>query len=124
MSGDSADIDRDGVNTVKEYAFGLNPKLADAAALTVAAASADHHLTLTFPRAKAAVDVQLIVETANDPAGPWNSGVNVTSEQVIADDGVVQTIRATDLTPMSDAARRFMRVRVERVATSQQRTLE
>lgn len=96
VSGDSADIDRDGRTTVEEYGMGLNPKLADSAALTVAAASADHHLTLTFPRTKAAVDVQLIVEAASDPAGPWSSGADITSEKVIADDGVVQTIRATD----------------------------
>ena len=116
VSGDAADIDRDGVSTVKEYAFGLNPKLADAAALTVAAASADQHLTLTFPRAKAATDVQVIVEAAGDPAGPWSSGATVATEQVIADDGVVQTIRATDQTPMSNASRRFMRLRIEPVA--------
>jgi len=124
VSGDSADVDRDGLSTVEEYGFGLNPKLADSAALTLAAASVDHHLTLTFPHAKAAVEVQLIVEAANDPTGPWSSGANVTTEQVIADDGVVQTIRATDQTPMSDAARRFMRIRVERVVTSQPRTIE
>ena len=34
VSGDSADIDRDGLTTVEEYGFGLNPKLADSAALT------------------------------------------------------------------------------------------
>ena len=65
--------------------------------------------------------MQLIVEAASDPAGPWSSGADVTSEQVIADDGVVQTIRATDQTPMSDAVRRFMRVQVERVVSSQPR---
>ncbi len=102
VSGNSADIDRDGLNTLEEYAFGLNPKLADAAAVTFPSASADQHLTLTFPRAKAAADVQVIVEAAGDPTGPWSSGANVTSEQVIADDGVVQTIRATDLMPMSE----------------------
>ena len=54
VSGNSADIDRDGLNTLEEYAFGLNPKLADAAAAMFASASADQHLTLTFSRAKAA----------------------------------------------------------------------
>jgi len=118
VSGNTADIDRDGLNTLEEYAVGLNPKLADAAAVTLPSVSADQHLTLTFPRAKTNADVQLIVEAASDPAGPWSSGANVTNEQVIADDGVVQTVRATDLTPMSSSVRRFMRVRIEPAATT------
>jgi len=116
ISGDLADIDRDGLRTLEEYSFGLNPKLADAAAVSIAAASADQHLTLTFPRAKFAADTRVTVEAASEVTGPWSSGPNITSEQVIADDGVVQTILATDLAPMSAAATRFMRLRIDKLS--------
>ena len=116
ISGDSADPDRDGANNRIEYGLGLLPKTPDAAKLPVAGSSPDRHLTLTFPRAKAAADVNVIPEVASELNGPWGSGASATSEQVIADDGVVQTIISTDLVPMSGNGTRFMRLRIDKLS--------
>ncbi|MDQ6861464.1 MAG: PKD domain-containing protein, partial [Verrucomicrobiota bacterium] len=113
ISGDLADADGDGMTTLAEYVLGTNPKAADAPVFT-ARSAAGAHLTLTFPRAKYAAEVSITVEVASDPAGPWSSGAAATSEQVTADDGVVQTIVSTDLT--TNAARRFMRLRIDGLA--------
>ncbi|MDQ6765850.1 MAG: PKD domain-containing protein [Verrucomicrobiota bacterium] len=113
ISGDLADADGDGMTTLAEYALGTNPKAADTPVFTTQSA-AGMHLTLTFPRAKFAAEVSITFEVANDPAGPWSSGAAATSEQVIADDGVVQTVVSTDLT--ANAARRFMRLRIDKLA--------
>jgi len=111
ISGDLADPDLDGMANLAEYALGTNPKAADGAVFTAAFGA---HLTLTFPRAKFAADVSISVEAASEPTGPWSSGSPVTFEQAAGDDGVVQTIVSTDLT--TNAPRRFMRLRIDRLA--------
>ncbi|MGI8820587.1 MAG: PKD domain-containing protein [Chthoniobacterales bacterium] len=111
ISGDMADPDRDGMTNLAEYALGLNPKKADAAVFTTRSAAG--HLTLTFPRAKFAREATLTVEVAGDLKGPWSSGSGGTSEEVTADDGIVETVVATDA--VSGASPRFMRLRIDRL---------
>ena len=112
ISGDLADPEGDGLTNLAEYKLGTNPKTPDAGLVTAQRAAGQ--LAMTFPRAKFATEAMLTVEAADDPAGPWTSGALVTSEQVNADDGIVETLRASDLA--TGASPRFLRLRIDRVA--------
>jgi PKD repeat protein len=117
ISGDAADPDRDAATNLAEYALGSHPKIAD---LPVFAARASGgQLILTYPQAKYAADVTIAVEVSSGPSGPWQSGPNATSQQVVGDDGIVQTVEATDLATAS--ARRFMRLRIDRIPAPRSR---
>jgi PKD repeat protein len=112
ISGALADPDTDGLANLAEYACGSHPKMADAAVFT--ARRTDGQLTLTYPRAKHAADVTITVEAASNLAGPWNSAAGSSAEQVLADDGVVETVVATDLAPSN--GQRFLRLRIDRIS--------
>ncbi len=112
ISGDLADPERDGMSNLAEYALGTQPKKADGAVWTSHLTSGQ--LALTFPRAKFVSDAMVTVEAADHAAGPWNSGAGVTAEETTADDGIVETVVASDLA--GGGAPRFLRLRIDRIA--------
>lgn len=110
ISGPLADAESDGLTNLAEYELGTNPKAADGAIVT--ANVLDNGLTMTFPRAKYANSASVAVEAAEQLAGPWQTGL--TTEEVIADDGIVETIAAAS--SAKGGATRYMRLRISGAA--------
>ncbi|MEO0454134.1 MAG: hypothetical protein AAFY98_08365 [Verrucomicrobiota bacterium] len=133
ISGDSADFDNDGLSTIEEYAYDLNPKLADSSANTPAGSindtdfgeTGDEFLTVTFTRLLNRTDINYRVYAGDSPANlttvvaqsmqggnpvALNDGeINATTPS-----GNEQEITAADNTRVQDAPKRFMEVRIER----------
>jgi hypothetical protein len=90
-----------------EYALNLNPVTPS---VLPAPVIENDHLTLTYTRRKAPTDVTYIVEVTGLVTGGWtNAGV---TEQVLADDGTFQTVKATDPATISGNPTRYIRLRV------------
>ncbi len=104
-----ADPDGDGSTNLLEYALGMDPTVAGTNGLPVEGRDGDH-LTLTYRRRQPPTDVTYTVEATANVAGAW-SGDGIT-EDVLADDGVFQTVRAQDAATISGNVKRFMRLRI------------
>ncbi|NNM30682.1 MAG: hypothetical protein HKO57_14270, partial [Akkermansiaceae bacterium] len=73
-SGDLADLDRDGIATVMEFALGLDPRVPDPGGLpraSLVTAGPDRHLAITFARRPPADGVAYIPESSPDML-TWN----------------------------------------------------
>ncbi len=125
-AADLADVDRDGIVNLLEYALGGDPNLASMTPLP-AGGEAGGKLALSFSRRLSARDLTLTVQAAASPAGPWtglaaSSGGGAFTALVpgagISESGSgdVRDVEVRDLHLRSDPAhpRRFMRLQVER----------
>jgi len=114
ISGDFADPDRDGIVNLLEYALDLDPNVPAVTGLPFPQVDPTCGcLTLTYTRVISATDIVYLPESAANPGGPWSTdGV---TEQVIANNGVTQTIKARDAGhPIATAGHRFMHLRITR----------
>jgi autotransporter-associated beta strand protein len=125
-AGDLADMDRDDIVNLLEYALGGDPNLGSVAPLPVGG-EAGGKLALLFSRRPSATDLILTVQAAASPAGPW-TGLAVSSgggaftalvpgtDITETGDGELRALVVRDLYLRSDPAhpRRFMRLQVER----------
>jgi hypothetical protein len=109
ISGDTADPDGDGIPNLLEYALNGNPKVANASIRPQPSILADH-LTLNYTRRKAATDVTYELQASSELTGGWTPAGMV--EQVLLDDGGLQTVRASDPAWVSANARRFLKLKV------------
>ena len=105
-SGDDADPDGDGIVNLLEYAFHLDPKVPSGGNPATASSDATY-FSIIYPRRIAATDLIYTVEKSLDaivwsPAAPANV--------ILADDGVMQTIKAQ--VPRMGATTIFLRIRV------------
>jgi len=67
VSGFAADLDRDGIVTLMEFALGLDPRIPDSGALpaaTVVTEGGENYLSLTFRRRKKALDLTYRAEVS------------------------------------------------------------
>jgi hypothetical protein len=109
-AADSADPDGDGIANLLERALGTDPNAASTAGLpesSTETVGADTFLALTIVKSPAATDVTFTVEVGGDLA-IWNSGPGHTT--IIENTSTLLKVR--DNTPMSEATKRFMRLRV------------
>lgn len=110
VSGDSADVDGDGLITVEEYALARDPHRFDGNAFVGAAAGG--FLTLTYPRAKAAADVTVSAEGSADLSLWASTGV---VEQIgLFDMGDTQLVTVPLAAPIASKEAGFLRVRITR----------
>jgi hypothetical protein len=108
-----ADPDNDGIANLLEYAFGSNPRLADAAGLPTVSFSShqgESRLAISFRRRIGAGDLAVIAQFAPDleqwiDAEPWQ----VTAVEADTD-GVVEQVTVIDAVPLDQAGRRFARI--------------
>ncbi|PAW76234.1 MAG: hypothetical protein B9S32_16020 [Verrucomicrobia bacterium Tous-C9LFEB] len=113
ISGDTAQPAHDGVPNLAKYALGLDPNTPATTGLPVigkVALNGKSYLTLTYTRPPGLADIVYTVQVSGD-LQTWSSGA---SAVVRVDDGTTNTIVYRDLTPVSDASQRFMRLSVAR----------
>jgi|GEM_PF-1437591 len=112
LTGPNDDPDGDGVVNLLEYALGGSPGPADAGRLPVAAthqtAPGESYLSLSIRRNANAKDVGYIVEVSGDLV-TWTGGASATT--VLMD--TPESLVVRDNTPLENAPRRFIRLRVE-----------
>jgi alpha-L-fucosidase 2 len=110
-AADLADPDHDGIPNLLELALDGDPNVADVSVLPRASREGED-LVLVYKRMVAVPgEVQFVVEAALSPEGVWSaSGV---IEEVIADDGTVQTVKAR--TAVGDNPQKYLRLRVTRI---------
>lgn len=116
ITGWLADPDGDGVVNLHEYAFGRSPWSADFTApaeLTEVAVGDETHLALTFVRRKGDDRLVIMAEAAASlAAGAWPDVAVLHGEpEPVGDDGELELVTYRDPVPMSEAPRRFLRVR-------------
>jgi hypothetical protein len=103
----TADLDGDGYNNLLEYAFGLDPAVADRIATSITVDGA--WIYFTYVRSTAVIDLTYQVEWAdNIHSLTWRT-LGVT-QQIMGDDGSRRTIRAQ--IPKGAMGQRFVRLKV------------
>jgi hypothetical protein len=108
-SGDLADLDQDNVQTLAEYALGLDPNIASALPVPQ---NNGGYLTLTYTHRKSATDTTVTVEATHD-LKDWS--VPVQTQQVgVVDQGELELITVRLTTPMSQDFQGFLRLKVTR----------
>jgi hypothetical protein len=117
VSGESAAPAGDGVANLLKYYFGLPAKtpapperLPQGSLLAV---SNLLHLALRYERAKAVTDVDCAAEVSPNLAA-WFSGPAYTTVADVTDLGARERVTVRDLTPVSAATARFLRLRLAR----------
>ncbi len=116
VSGNAADPDGDGIPNLLEYALNLSPTTPGVTGLpTVGKTVVDGstYLTLTFTRVIANTDISYVPQVSGDLA-TWNAGANYVTTVSTANnmDNLTQTVVVRDLTPMTGAGQRFIRLAV------------
>jgi len=112
VAGPTASPAHDGMGNLLKYALGLDPTQANAAAGAPVIGTPSGALTLTFIRPPGLLDISYIVEVSTD-LQVWNSGTGFT--QILSTtllDAQHERVVVRDLTPLSGASRRFIRLRV------------
>ena len=116
ISGDNADIDHDGLSGLLEYAYGLNPKVADTTGRPITAIQAIDgvkYLTLTFRRSPTATDL-IYTPQSGGSISVWN-GTPVQVGTAINNADGTQTVTFRDSVPITGATpQRFIRLQVTR----------
>lgn len=124
LAGPLTDLDKDGLNTLLEYAFASDPRRANQDAAPTAT-TASGRLALQFERNPAATDVTIKVQAADTLTGPWtdlatsssgNPFATTTPGTTIIENtiGPLRSVEVRDLFPLNEPLhpRRFMRVHV------------
>ncbi|MDB6069482.1 MAG: cell surface protein [Verrucomicrobiales bacterium] len=119
--GNAADPDADGIPNLLEYALNTPPLRPNAPALNPGRSSG--RLTLTFNRHPLRPDLELIVEGASDPAGPWTAlacsaraapfAAVLPAAPAIVENAVDPVVEVTvrDVVSATVSPRRFLRLR-------------
>lgn len=116
VSGDSVDIDHDGLIGLFEYAYGLDPKTPNASNRPVTAIqtiNGSKYLTLTFRRVPAATDLTYTPQSGGG-INLWN-GVPVQVGTPVTNTDGTQTVTYRDSAPITPTTpQRFIRLQVTR----------
>lgn len=108
----SADPDKDGLTNLLEYALGGDPFAqgdANVPEMALQAIDGNHYLSMSIEKASDATDLSYIIEVSSDLLN-WShvEGIDV---HTLSDND--QSLSVRDAVPYSDAAPRFIRLRVE-----------
>ena len=102
------DSDGDGRTNWFEWTLGLDPSSGAGGGILIATESG--HLTLTYTRQKDSPFVSYLVQVTSD-LNAWTDPIpGDVNEAILTDDGIVQTVKATDNAPAEPS--RFIRLKV------------
>ncbi|MEM7147818.1 MAG: DUF5060 domain-containing protein [Verrucomicrobiota bacterium] len=109
----NADDDEDGVTAFGEYAAGADAKVADRELATPLVEVDGGSLAIVYRRLKFATDVTYTPQRSGTlgSGAVWDGTGSLFVETVIADDGVVETVRATLVEAIQPGLNVFLRVR-------------
>jgi hyaluronate lyase len=107
ISGAFATPAGDGIANFMKYAINLDPFTPSR---PPAGSVSNNYLSLTYTKRKLATDLRYIVELTSSLAAGWPV-TNVT-QTILTDDGIFQTIRASDPDPINLHTQRFIRIHV------------
>jgi hypothetical protein len=111
-AGTDSDADHDGIPLLMEYALSLDPTTASVTGLPTGAIR-NNFLTLSYTKVKAATDITYAAEVAGAVTGLWSSSsADINQTWFVADHGETEAVTARDRTAASNAASRFMRLKV------------
>lgn len=121
---DTADPDADGLTVLLEYALRLQPDQSDVADLPAPVAKTytdGERLSLILTRHPERNDITLLVQAANDLAGPWQIVASSLAGAPFSGPGYVggdaagpgpKTVEIRDVQPLTTVQRRFMRLKI------------
>ncbi len=113
VSGDTSDFDNDGLNTLLEYALGLDPKAPDASlgySVTFVQDGGNDYLAMTLRRQTNAIDLSYKVEV-DDTLQSWTETTTAVGIPVDNGDGT-ETITIRDVVSFVNGPKRFIRLQV------------
>jgi hypothetical protein len=105
------DPDGDGRINFYEWALLMDPSVPTGTDGSVTQVVNDH-LTITYNRQKNSPFVSYVVQVTNDFTSWADPQPGDVTEVILNDDGITQTVRATDNTAMSSQPHRFIRLKV------------
>lgn len=108
ISGDFVDVEKDGFVNLMEYALGLNPNVFNTGGRPSGVVEGAY-LTITYTRAKTATDITLRAVWSTGLGGWSTTGI---TEEILLDDGTIQTVKAKVLT--APDAKKFLRLEATR----------
>ena len=114
----AADLDRDGVSNLMEYALGTDPRASTDARAALSYAelnlSGSRYLSLQFKRRKSTPGIQLqyLPEVSSDRKTWFSDGTHVFSVSVTSIDSQFDSVTVRDQTPTTISSPRFIRLRV------------
>jgi hypothetical protein len=114
VGGDLADPDHDGLVNLLEFAFNLPPKtsgLIGSPFRSTQTVNNNKYLTLTFRRQLVAPELTYLPQTSGSLVGTWASDAVLIGNPITNSDGT-ETVTYRDSTPLTNAGRRFMRLKV------------
>jgi endonuclease I len=109
ISGDTADIDKDGLSNLVEYTFNRNPRQPDATRLFTTTRNGDGSVQLVFTRNRFASDVTLTYESSTDLHTWTTAAAQVLNTTVTNFENEQLTVRIPGAAP-----RTFVRVKITR----------
>jgi hypothetical protein len=111
VAGELDDPDRDGTPNLLEYALGMNQNVASSSGLPVGGILGGF-LTLSFNRQKAATDIIYQVEAVGNLNSSWVEIWNSFNVPYGGGENPSDLVTVQDTVPVSDAPKRFMRLKV------------
>jgi hypothetical protein len=117
VTGDQIDLDDDSMGTLLEYAFGMDPRVADdipGYVISRQTVEEVEYQAITFRRQKSAIDLAYLVETSDDLQS-WSVQTILVGSPSDNGDGT-ESVTIRDSTSLVASPRRFMRLVVRIIA--------
>lgn len=115
ISGGDKDPDGDGASNHEEALSGTDPWQSDIPSpgreAGFVSRNGQDHLAIEFWRSKSP-GMPFQGEVSGNLSSPWQSGPGAVEQSLLSDDAVWQRFRITDRTPVGEAPRRFLRLRI------------
>ncbi len=113
ISGDLADVEKDGIVNVVEYALDLDPKTVNVNALPTAYVNAGGYPTLSYTAVQSAVDIHYLVEISTNLV-TWNAASLLAATTQLVDNATTSTVTVSSPNTITAQPMQFMRLRVTR----------